>query len=120
MRDFFNTNDIERKGSLFSGFFLCILGAIGFFFRNSEKISDRKRFLTITKIITGLGFVLMLFSADKNLTPAIEDKEDDFEDDEEWVDDDDEDWDVDLIDIQRKPTKEKITVIDGEKKSKKK
>ena len=118
MKDFFDTNNIERKGSLFSGFFLCILGAIGFFFRNSEKISDRKKFLTITKIITALGFVFMLFSVDKNLTPVIEEK-DDFEDDEEdWMEDD-EDWDVDLIDIQRKPTKEKITVIDGEKKSKK-
>ena len=114
MKDFFNTNDIERKGSLFTGFFLCILGAIGFFFRNSEKISDRKAFLTITKITTGIGFILMLFSADKNLTPVIEDKEDE----EDFIDDEieDEDWDVDLINIQRKPTKEKITVIDGEKK----
>ena len=117
MKDFFDTNNIERKGSLFSGFFLCILGAIGFFFRNSEKISDRKKFLAITKIITALGFILMLFSVDKNLTPVIEEKDDDFEDEEDWIEDDD--WDVDLIDIQRKPTKEKITVIDGEKKSKK-
>ena len=82
--------NLENKGSFFTGFIAVILGAIGLSIRDNENIKPYKTLISIGSTVAAIvGFISMALSLDKTLLPEDEIKESSPEDEDELDLDDD-------------------------------